>query len=245
MITVALLTRNDERRIGRTLESLEWADEVLLIDTGSTDHTVEIAATFPNVKVHHEPFSGYGQLRQKGARLASHDWIFSIESDEVMSEALAVELQELTKDPACVYSVPRQNYFNNKWIKCCGWHPDRQVRLSHRSHSAKQQVALEGPLLHYPFTSIAEMIDKIQYDSDLFAIEYHHRKKGSILRAHLLGFWHFWKHYLFKGGLFAGAEGYIICRYLGHRALYKMLKLRQVNLDLPPMGEPPYYDADV
>ncbi len=259
MLTVTLLTKDNEKRINATLESLSWADEIVLIDTGSSDHTLDIAKTFPNVKIHTEPFCGFGKLKQKAALLASHDWIFSLDSDEVVSDELATELQELTKDPVCVYSVPRQNYFNEKWIKACGWYPDRQVRLYNRTHThfsdhridekvltkGMRELRLSSPILHYPFTSIADVLTKLQRDSDLFAAQHHHKQKASVLRAHLHGSWNFWKHYLFKGGLFSGAEGYIISRYMGHQTLYKYLKLRQVNLDLPPMGPPPIYDEDV
>ena len=117
MLSVILLTHNNERLISDILESLEWCRDIIVLDIGSTDHTMEIAQTFPHVRIHQSKFSVLGTLYNELASLAANDWIFSLSPDETIPSELAEELQELTLDPACLYAVARQTFFRGKWIK--------------------------------------------------------------------------------------------------------------------------------
>ena len=120
MISVTILAKNSERKLAQVLEALRYFDEVLLIDTGSTDSTVKIAQEFANVHIKKLPFEGFGKTHQKASLLAKHDWILSVDSDEVVSEGLSKEILTLKLDSSCVYLIPFQNTFNKKWIKWCG-----------------------------------------------------------------------------------------------------------------------------
>ena len=132
MISVTILTKDNEETIGSVLESVRLFDEVILLDTGSTDATLEIARIYPNVKVFKSDFIGFGPLHNLAAEYASHEWVLSLDSDEVLTPSLAKEILDLSLDPQKVYSFPFDNYFNGKHIKWCGWYPDRHIRLYHK-----------------------------------------------------------------------------------------------------------------
>ena len=243
MFTATVLTKNSERTIGESLESLSWIPEIILLDTGSTDRTLEIARCFPNVKIHLSPFTGFGALHNQMAVLASHDWILSVDSDEKVSDELASELEELLLDPSCVYSITRWNFLFGKRVHHSGWSPDRVVRLYNRTRTSFSEVLvhewvitegltalpLRHPIYHTPYLTIEDFLDKMQRYSSLFAKQNRHKRVGSLPRALLHGWGAFTKAYLIKGGLLDGFNGYLIASYNAHTAFYKYLKLRELN----------------
>lgn len=243
MFTVTVLTKNCETKIQTMLASVAWAPEVVVLDTGSTDRTLEIAASFPNVNIFHSPFSGFGALHNEMAALASNDWILSIDSDEVVSDSLKAELQSLTLDSNSVYSMPRHNFFQGKWIRGCGWHPDRVVRLYHRGRtqfSADQvhervlteglkRVDLNAPLHHFSYESVADFLTKMQLYTDLFARQNKHRRTSSLFRALVAKWMAFVRSYVFKLGFRDGYQGWIISSYNAQTAYYKYIKLKEIN----------------
>ena len=216
---------------------------VLLYDNGSTDATVEIATRFPNVRIVHGIFQGFGPTHNQASSLATNDWILSIDSDEVVTPALVQEILALALDPNCVYSFPRHNEFNGKWIKWCGWYPDRQIRLYNRTktsfsnrqvHEAIitancQQISLKNPLKHYSYAAISDFLSKMQSYSELFAKQNCGKKDSSLIKAISHGFFAFFKSYFLKRGFLGGYEGFVISAYNGHTAFYKYLKLYEAN----------------
>lgn len=243
MISVTILTKDSEQKIGQALASVAWAQEVVVLDTGSVDRTLHIAAAFPNVKLYRALFSGFGDLHNQMAELATGDWIFSLDSDEQVSPELAQEIRSLTLNPQTVYAIPRKNYFNGKWIRGCGWYPDRVFRLYHRRHTqfsldrVHERVKTEGlslcylknPIHHFSYNSIADFLSKMQLYSDLFAHQNRKVKKGSLIRALLAQWMAFIRSYFFKRGFRDGAEGWMISCYNAQTAYYKYLKLGEFN----------------
>ncbi|MDJ0651790.1 MAG: glycosyltransferase family 2 protein [Simkaniaceae bacterium] len=239
MITVTILTKNNEETLGSVLESTKNFDEVVLLDAGSTDATLEIASLYPNVKIFHSPFIGFGPLHNLAAHHASNDWILSLDSDEVLTLELAQEILLLQLDIKKVYSFPFHNYFNGKHIKWCGWHPDRHIRLYHKQattfsndkvHEKIQtaglsEIKLHSPIKHYSYRSISDFLLKMELYSNLFAEQNAHKKKSSFTKALIHGFFAFIKSYLLKRGFLGGQEGYIISLYNAQTAFYKYLKL--------------------
>ena len=165
MISVTILTKNCETTLKKTLDSLISFPEVLIYDTGSTDKTLSIARAYPNVKIAQEKFIGFGPTHNAASAHATHDWILSIDSDEVATPELVQEIQNLALDSTTVYSILRHNYFNGKHIKWCGgWHPDRVFRLYNRKSTrfndaqvhekvitnGFKEIPLASPLLHTP-----------------------------------------------------------------------------------------------
>lgn len=245
-ISVTILTKNSQKYLREVLEALCDFDEVLVCDTGSTDNTLEIARAFPNISIYERPFRGFGLTHNEASSLARHDWILSIDSDEVVSLQLAREIQLLELQPGSVYSFPRHNDYKGKWIKWCGWYPDRQVRLYNRQETrftdvqvheaivvgSLQEVNLQGPLHHYSYANIADFLVKMQTYSDLFAAQNKGRQSSSISKAVLHGIFAFFKSYILKRGFLGGSEGFEISVYNGNTAFYKYLKLAEANRQL-------------
>jgi glycosyltransferase involved in cell wall biosynthesis len=250
MISVTVLTKNSQKYLQKVLEALASFDEVLLYDNGSTDNTLKIAASFPNVVVKTGKFLGFGPTHNQASDLSKNDWILSIDSDEIVTKEMAKEIGSLALDPRSVYSFPRHNFYNGKFIKWCGWHPDRQIRLYNKKYTrftevqvheaiiadGMKHVHLKSPLQHYSYDSHAEFLTKMQSYSDLFAKQNCGKRKGSPCKAVLHGLAAFMKAYFLKRGFLGGYEGFVISIYNGNTAFYKYLKLYEANQKLDSHG---------
>lgn len=239
MISVTMLTKNSAKQLPKVLDALKSFDEVVIFDTGSTDATLEIARGYPNCTIHQSPFIGFGACHNRASAIARHDWILSIDSDEVMTEELLSELQALRKEPEKVYAVSRHNIYNGKHIRWCGWHPDFQVKLYNRKKSSYSEakvheavqtegmevVKLKGKVIHTPYETTADFLDKMQRYSTLFAEQWKGKKRGSLSKAIFHCLFAFFKSYFLKRGFMGGQEGFIISVYNANTAFYKYLKL--------------------
>ena len=242
-ISVTILSKNAERLLAECLGALTDFPEIILLDNGSTDATLSIAAAFANVRIVQEPFTGFGPLHNRAAELAAHDWILSIDSDEILTAELHAEIAALDLDPGCVYSFPRENHFNGKPITCCGWHPDRTVRLFNRNRTrftdaavhegvitaGLREVRLKHPARHYSYARVADFLAKMQRYSDQFADQHAGKKTSSPLKAVLHAGFAFFKSYVIQRGMLHGYEGLLISAYNAHTAFYKYLKLYEAN----------------
>jgi len=251
MISVTILTKNSRKYLEKVLDSVRQFDEVLLFDNGSTDDTMEIAKRYPNVRIVKGLFEGFGPTHNKASGLAKHDWILSIDSDEVVTQEMSKMILEAKLDPQCVYSFPRHNYFNGKFIRWCGWYPDRVIRLYNRKSTqftdaqVHESVSTKGlkhvewkvPINHYSYANIADFLPKMQSYSSLFADQYCGKKSSSPCKAILHGFFAFFKSYILKRGFLGGYEGYVISAYNGHTAFYKYLKLYEANQHLKKLNK--------
>lgn len=241
-ITAAILTKNNERSIKKTLLSCQFFDEILILDTGSSDRTIDIAESFKNVRIERTKFTSFGEMRNSLAKFARNDWVLAIDSDEVISEDLQKEIQDLTLKNGTLYSIPFINFFNEKKIKWCGW-KESHVRLYRRDESSfssshiheKLQVKnlkiknLKSPIYHYSYNSIEDFLKKMQIYSSLFAKEHRLRKKSSLFKAIYHSLFAFFKSYIIKRGILGGKEGFIISVYNANTAFYKYLKLAEIN----------------
>lgn len=242
-ITVTILTKNSANYLHAVLTPLAAFEEVLVCDTGSQDASMAIARSFPNVSVYERPFSGFGPTHNIASSLAKNDWILSVDSDEVLSDFLVKEICALALTRRTVYSFPRQNMFRGKWIKGCGWHPDRQYRLYNRMdtqfsnaqvHEAIEvqglrHVLLQAPALHYSYANVSDFLVKMQSYSSLFAAQNQGKKKSSLAKAIAHGCAAFFKSYFLKKGFLDGQEGFEISFYNANTAFYKYLKLAEIN----------------
>ncbi len=241
MTTVCILTKNVAATLEKTLNSTRPFSEVLLLDNGSTDETLAIAKNFSNVRIFNSPFIGFGPLRNRAAELASSDWILALDSDEVLSPPLFEELQSLKRDPKMVYRFPRHNFYNEKRILGCGWGKEQVARFYNRKFtqfSSSQvheklesalSIALKSPILHTPYRSTSDFLIKMEHYSTLFAKEHRGKKRASFPIAIAHASFAFIRSYLIKGGIFGGKEGFLISLYNANTALYKYLKLAELN----------------
>jgi glycosyltransferase involved in cell wall biosynthesis len=243
MISVTILTKNSQQYIQEVLEALKSFDEVVVYDTGSTDDTLKIAEKFPNVTVFRDKFKGFGPTHNLASNAARNDWILSIDSDEVVTQEMIEEISRTQLDEKCVYSFPRNNYFNGKFIKWCGWYPDRQYRLYNRKktrfseaqvHEAviienMTHIPMKSPFIHYSYASISDFLQKMQLYSDLFAQQNKGKKSSSLLKALAHSYNTFFKSYILKRGFLGGYEGFVISTYNAHTAYYKYIKLKEAN----------------
>ncbi len=238
-ISVTMLTKDSQRYLEASLESLRPFDEVLVLDNGSSDATIEIAKSFSNVTLIQHPFIGFGALKNLAANRAKHDWILSIDSDEILPSKLIEEISRLdatqTKN---IYAFSRLNHYRGKAVRCCGWSPDIVTRLYNRRHtrfsdvlvheslitSAESKIKLlDTQILHYPFDSAEELIEKMQRYSTLYAKE--SLKPSSPIKAFLRASFGFFKNYFLQKGFLCGYEGLLISVSNANGIFYKYIKL--------------------
>ncbi len=243
MISIIILTKNSAKSLRACLESTTSFAEVIVLDSGSTDATKEIALTFPHVKWYAHRFLGFGPMRRKAEEYAANDWIFALDSDEILSPQMISELQQIQLNPRLVYTVSRHNFFNGKWIKWCGWYPDRQLRLYNRTKTTYNDALvhervmthnmqikhLKSSIYHYSYEQIDDFLSKMQTYSSLFAKQRSGKKKTSFMQALFHGNYAFFKSFILQRGFLGGKEGLIISLYNGHTTFYKYLKLIEEN----------------
>lgn len=243
MISIVMLTKDNEKYIEDTLSSIQDFPEVILLDTGSKDNTLSIAQKFSNVRIYQKPFTGFGALRNYGATLASHDWIFALDSDEIVSKELSKEICSYNLQRKVVYSLRFHNYFQDKWIKGCGWHPEKHIRIYHRKDTSFSQsmvhesvkdidcttIIFKSPIIHTPYRDMDDFLHKMQKYTTLFAEQNRNKKKSSFSKAILHGYYAFIKSYFLQKGFLQGKGGFIISYYNANTAFYKYLKLSEVN----------------
>lgn len=184
-ISITIITRNEETNIERCLQSLQWADEIVVLDTFSSDRTVEICRKFTS-KVFQEKWHGYGRQKNICASRTSHRWVLNIDADEVVSPECAEAIQnELQNGPShFVYRFPRKNFFGNRWVRFGGWYPDKISRLYDKTrvsfkesqvheklHPDDNSGVIQEPLLHYSYKGFEDYIDRQNRYSTLYAEE--------------------------------------------------------------------------
>lgn len=244
-ISATIITFNEERNVARAIESLRCADEIIVVDSGSHDRTVEIAEKL-GARVLDRNWSGYSDQKNWAAEQARHDWILSLDADEAVSEMLEAEIWQLKKNgmTADAYTMPRLAQYLGRWILHSGWHPDRKIRLYDRrkaqwegkfvheglSVNGKLET-LDGPLLHFTCQSLSEHLRTMDRYTTL-AAEQLVERRARITMGHLLfkPWWEFFRTYLLKRGFQDGAEGLAIA-WMG--ALYMFLKYAKARYMLP------------
>ena len=245
-ISVYIIAFNEVEKIRDCINSILWADEIIVADSHSTDGTTEIAEEL-GAKVVHIPFKGYGDLRNQAISHCTGDWIFSLDSDERCSKEVRDEILELINDsPLDIYQVPRKNFFMGRWIKYSGWYPNfRQPQLfkngkmsytmdpvheGYISHSDKEIGVINNTIWQFPFKNTEEVIKKTNRYSSLGAEKL--REKGettSIFKAFLHGLWSFIKHYIFKLGFLDGGPGFVIAFANFEGTFYRYIKLMEAQ----------------
>jgi len=225
-ISAYILTFNEAAKIEAAVASVLWADEVVVVDSASTDRTAEIASAL-GARVVDVPFNGFGDLRNRAIEACQHDWVFSLDADERCTEAVRDEiLALLAGTPPCdVYRVPRRSYMMGRWIRGSGWYPNfRQPQLFRKGSlsythepvhegfenlSGKPLGTLTNAIWQFPFRNLEEIISKMNRYSSLGTPKLV-GKRVSMASALGHGIWSFLKHYIFKLGFIDGWAGFVI-----------------------------------
>jgi glycosyltransferase involved in cell wall biosynthesis len=225
-ISAYILAYNQAEKIHDAVSSVLWADEIVVVDSNSTDGTAAIAAAL-GARVVQVPFNGFGALRNRAIEACTHDWIFSLDSDERCTPQVRDEILGLLagSPPFEIYLVPRRSYMMGRWIRGSGWYPNyRQPQLFrkgsmrytlepvHEGYEAlggKAVGKLENAVWQYPFRNLEEVISKMNRYSSLGVPKLAH-KRVSMAGAFGHGLWSFLKHYIFKFGFIDGWAGFVI-----------------------------------
>ena len=235
-ITATIITLNEERNIARAIESLRCCDEIVVLDSGSADRTVELAEKL-GARTIESPWRGYAGQKNWAAEQAANDWILSLDADEALSEALEGEIWSLKKTGPKhdAYTMPRMAQYMGRWILHSGWYPDRKIRLYHRAKAkwvgsfVHESVQVEGRighldanLLHFTCESLSEHLKTMDRYTTLAAEELVSHKTPIHLRHLILDpAWTFTRTYFLQRGFLDGLEGLTIA-YMA--ALYTFLK---------------------
>ncbi len=242
-ISVIILTKNSQKYLKEVLNALKDFEEVLIIDNGSKDATLDIAKSFKNVKIFKEEFIGFDPLKNRALKYAKNDWVLYIDSDEILTNELAKEIKNLTLNSNTVYALKRDNYYKQKLIKCCGWNKDFVLRLFNRKETQfnnnlvhesllKKDLKikkLKNPMRHYSFEKPEELIEKMNLYSTLYAQNYKKRKNITPLQAFLKAAFSFFKNYFLQKGFLCGYEGLLISISNANGVFYKYIKLYEKN----------------
>ncbi len=244
LVSVAIITRDEEARLPQCLESLSFADEIVVVDSGSHDRTVAIARAF-GCRVLLEKWRGYARQKQFAVDSCSNDWVLILDADERVPGDTAGQIGEVLDDPeeefsAC--SFLRKNYFHNRWIRHCGWWPDRVVRLVDRrkGHFSRELVherwvsdgvvkKLDVAVEHYSFQTYSDLIRKMETYSTLAAREILERGSRAGWWSPIThGLWMFVRTYLFELGVLEGFDGFVIAVLNGGGSFLKYAKAREL-----------------
>jgi glycosyltransferase involved in cell wall biosynthesis len=239
-VTATLITFNEAANIRDALASLSWADEIIVVDSESTDHTVAIAREFTS-KVIVRPWPGYIAQKNFAAEQAAHDWIFSLDADERVTPELAAELKTALarNSSAAGYRVPRVTFHLGRWMRSTDWYPDYQLRLYDRRRArwsgkyVHESVKADGPvedlqseLQHYAYRDLAHHLQTMDRYTTLAARQMFEDGRRAGLADLLV---HppaaFVRNYLLRGGIRDGVPGLIVSAMNAHYVGLKFAKL--------------------
>ena len=243
-LSVTIVTLNEERNIRDALESVKWADEIIVVDSGSSDKTVDICKEYTD-KVFYNAWPGMNAQKAFARNLTSWEWLLNIDADERISPELAVEIQDvLKKGGNCDgYFVPRKVYYLGRWIDHSGWYPDYKIRFfrtekgkwagidPHDAVVVDGKVGyLKGNLYHFTYESIEDHISTMNNLTSVAAREYQKRnKKGGILSLVARPPMAFLKKYILKQGFRDGLPGFIIAISSAYYVFLKYSKLWELT----------------
>lgn len=238
-ISVCIIVKNAQKTIIECLEALKEFDEIILLDNESTDNTIELAKKFPNVKIFESPFIGFGPLKNLAISKAKNDWILNIDSDEILEEEALIAIKNLKLENHQIYAINRKNFYDNTWIKACGWYPDFVWRLFNKHHTIFNQnlvheslmiskdtkkIKLDVHLRHYTASNMSQLIQKLDSYTTL-ATNKENLKKSSMSKAFFRFLWTFFKNYCLRSGWRYGYKGFVISWLNANGSFFKYAKI--------------------
>ena len=252
-ISVIIITKNEEQAIQDCLSSVSWADEIIVVDSGSTDNTVAISKSLGAQVSVTEDWPGFGVQKNRALALANCNWVLSIDADERISKELQNEIQQNIKlcERDTAFRIPRQSSFCGQFIHHSGWWPDYVLRLIpnpkhifphqnparfsndivHERMIFDGQIrTLKSPIIHMSYSNLEEVLSKMdRYSSDGAAMAYAKGEKSSLLKALSHSSWAFIRTYLIKLGFLDGKMGFILAVSNAQTTYYRYLKLMMLS----------------
>lgn len=221
-VSTVIITVNEEKNILDCLESVKWADEIIIVDSESNDKTVEIGKKY-TTKVFVKKWEGYAIQKSYALSLANNEWVLSLDADERVTDKLAEEILSLDLEKYDGCEIKRDNYFLGKVIKGCGWGNDYQLRLFRKSKTRLSDrvihekfivdgkiFKLKNTMLHYSYNNLSEAFAKINNYSTLEALEKSNRKKVNSFTLIAVPILSFLQHFIIRKGFIDGLYGLII-----------------------------------
>ncbi len=244
-ISVAIITLNAARDLDRSLASVAFADEVVVLDQGSDDDTAEVCRR-RGAALHQTEWLGFGPTKAKAVSLCRNRWVLSLDSDEEVTDDLRRAIEALPEDPAeAAFTVNRLSRFLGRWIRHCGWHPEHVVRLFdtgragfndkpvHEEIEVTGTVgSLPGILNHYTYRTMEQYIEKLNRYTTLAAEERHAQgDRSTLLNAVARSQATFWRMWVLQGGIRDGMPGWVLCLASSFYVLAKYTKLWRLGAE--------------
>lgn len=240
-LSVIIIARNNEATLRRALQSVAWADEIVVVDSGSTDRTLDIAREF-TANVHQTPdFPGHGPQKNRALDRARGDWVFSLDSDEWVTPELRAELEAAMAAPGdkAAFFMPRRSSFCGRFMRHSGWWPDHVTRLWRRGAArfsedhTHDRVIVDGklrrlrqPVMHEAVTSLEQLLGKVNlYSSSSAAMFHQSGRRASLATALAHGGWAFFRTYVLRAGFLDGREGFMLAVSNAENSYYRYAKL--------------------
>jgi len=249
VLSVTIITKNEAADIGAAIASVSWADEILVVDSESTDDTVAVATRL-GARVVVRPWPGYVEQKNYAASEARHDWILSLDADERVTPGLATEIRAVlgAAPRAAAFRVPRVTFHLGRWIRSTDWYPDYQTRVYdrraahwtgryvHDAVSVRGETAqLKGELQHYAYRDVADHLETIDRYTTLAAKQmFEDGRRATIADLALHPPAAFLRNYLARGGIRDGTTGFLISRMNAYYVFLKFAKLWELQRQQPP-----------
>lgn len=238
-LSVIIITKNESAHIGGCLQSVAWADEIIVLDSGSSDDTVNICRAYTD-KVYSTDWQGFGIQKQRALNKATGDWVLSIDADEIVTPELKADIiQAMKTTDINGFEIPRLSNYCGRQMRHGGWFPDYVLRLFRRqfgqftNHVVHERIIVQGniarlnsPFLHDAFVDFEEVLHKVNTYSSLGAtLLYEKGVRSSLPKAIMKGLWTFIRTYFLKAAFLDGEQGLMLAISNAEGAYYKYVKL--------------------
>ncbi len=240
-LSVVIIARNEASVIARCLESVAWADEIIVLDSGSTDGTPDVARKLGAKVTIAADWPGFGAQKNRALDLATGDWVLSLDADEWLTPELRAEIEDTLRAHGnfAAYRLPRLSSYCGRFMRHAGWWPDHVSRLFRRGAArfstdlVHERLIVDGTvgtlrasLMHEAIVDLEDALDKMNaYSTAGAAMQFERGKNGSLVSAVAHGAWTFVRTYVLRGGFLDGREGFMLAVSNAEGAYYRYLKL--------------------
>lgn len=243
-LSVIIIVKNEEAAIRECLASVVWADEIIVVDSGSTDQTIDICKEYTD-QVFETDWPGFGPQKNRALEHATKDWVLSIDADERISYDLQTEIKRIIQVAGRydAYTMPRRSNYCGRYMKHSGWWPDHVVRLFRRGKAqfsddlVHERIIVNGeigklrePIIHESLLTLEQILNTMNsYSSAGAKMMAEENRKAGLVKAIMHGMWTFLRTYIFRAGFLDGREGFMLAVSNAEGTYYRYLKLMVLN----------------